>query len=258
MRTIFLFLIVVLTIAVKAQNETPELITDRPDQTESSVVVPFKSLQIETGFILENKEKNWFKQQTVAYNTTLLRYGLLKNFELRLDMEYLGEKVKDKNSDTTNTISGLSPLYTGFKIKIADEDGWKPEIAFLGGLILPFTANKNFKPAYSAADIRFSFSHTLSDRFSLGYNLGAEWDGNTAIPAYFYSVSLAASITNKMGVFVESYGLIPEDGTAEHLLDAGLTFLVLPNLQLDASGGIGLQNSIDNFISFGLTYRLPN
>jgi hypothetical protein len=243
---------------VKAQDEVPELITDRPDQTESSVVVPHKSLQIETGFVMENSETDFTSQQSFAYNSTLLRYGLLENFELRLGLEYLDEKVKIKNTDTTTTLSGLSPLYAGFKVKIADEDGVKPEIAFLGGLVLPFTANKGFKPDYSAADIRFAFSHTLSDKFSIGYNLGAEWDGETAIPEYFYSISLAAGITDNLGAFIESYGWVPEDGESEHLLDAGFTYLILPNFQFDVSAGIGVQNSIDNFISFGLTYRLPN
>jgi len=243
---------------INAQNEVPELITDRPDQTESSVVLPHKSLQIETGFVMESSQTDLSSQQSFAYNSTLLRYGLLKNFELRLGLEYLGGKVKIKNTDTTNTFSGLSPLYAGFKVKIADEDGWKPEIAFLGGLVLPFTSDKNFKPEYSAADIRFAFSHTISDRFSIGYNLGAEWDGETAIPEYFYSISLAAGITDDLGAFIESYGWLPEDGESEHLLDAGFTYLILPNFQFDISAGIGVQNSIDNFISFGLTYRLPD
>jgi hypothetical protein len=60
-------------------------------------------------------------------------------------------------------------------------------------------------------------------------------------------------------MFVESYGLLLEEGDSEHLFDAGFTFLVLPNLQLDVSGGVGLNNNaMDNFLSFGLTYRLPN
>lgn len=248
--------IIVLTLTAKAQNEKYELITDRPDQTESSVVVPHKYLQIETGFVMENSSTNLFSKKSFAYNSTLLRYGLLVNFELRLGLEYLGEKSNMENNIKTD-MSGLSPLYMGFKVKIADEDGWKPEFAFLGGLVLPLTANDNFKPSYTAADIRFAFSHTLSDRFSLGYNLGAEWDGETAIPSYFYSVSLGAAITDNIGMFVESYGWLRESG-AKHLLDAGFTYLLLPNFQLDISGGIGIQNSIDNFISLGMTYRFSD
>ncbi len=259
MRNLLILVMLTFSLAAKAQNEIPELITDRPDQTESSTVVPHKSMQIETGFVMENNETGFIEQKSFAYNTTLLRYGLLENFELRLGMEYLEEIVSIKNTDTTNTYSGLSPIYAGFKIKIADEDGWKPEIAFLGGLVLPFTAHNDFKPEYSAANMRFSFAHTLSDRFSIGYNLGAEWDGETAVPAYFYSAALGIGLTDNLGGFVEGYGLISEVSDSEHLIDAGFTYLLLPNFQLDLSGGIGLnENAVDNFLSFGLTYRLPD
>ncbi|MBU1369122.1 MAG: transporter [Bacteroidetes bacterium] len=259
MRTKLILALIIISGYIQAQNMVPELITDRPDQTESSVVVPLRSLQIETGFVLENDETDLIKQKSFTYNTTLLRFGLLKNLELRLGLEYLGEKVEIKKNDTLNSFSGLSPIYTGFKVKIADEDGWKPEIAFLGGLVLPFTANDDFKPEYSAATVRFAFSHTLSERFSLGYNLGAEWGGVTAIPGYFYSIAIGFGLAENLGLFVESYGLIPEEGVSEHLIDAGFTYLIIPNFQIDISGGIGLNNNaIDNFISLGFTYRFIN
>lgn len=246
------------SVIVKAQEAVPELITDRPDQTESSAVVPHKSLQIETGFVLENNTTDVARQKSIAYNTTLLRYGLLTNFELRLGLEYLGEELEQKNTGATTAHSGLGPLYTGFKVKIADEDRWRPEVAFLGGLVLPFSANKIFKPEYSAVNMRFSVSHTLSDNLSLGYNLGAEWDGETAVPGYIYTIALGIGLTDKLGMFAEGFGLFTEEGRGEHLFDGGFTYLVLPNFQLDISGGIGLNsNAADNFISVGLSYRLP-
>ena len=241
----------------KTQDPMSELVTDRPDQTESSAVVPHKSLQIETGFVMENNETNLIEQKTFTYSTTLLRYGLLENFELRLGLEYLGEKVLIKNNDTTNTFSGLSPVYTGFKVKVNEEDGWKPEIALLGGIKSPFTANEHFKLSHTAGIIRFALAHTLSDRFSLGYNLGAEWDGESVITRYFYSFALGIAINTNLAMFVESFGLVPEEGDAEHLLDAGLTYLILPNLQMDVSGGIGIHNAPDSFVSFGFSFRLP-
>ena len=232
-----------------AQTTIFPLITDRPDQTESSITVPYKALQIETGFLNENGGN----VKSYAYNTTLLRYGLLENLELRLGLEYLA----DKNTVTNSTVTGLSPLYAGFKVNVREEDGWKPEVAFLAGLVLPFTAHEAFAPTYTAASARFSLSHTLTDRLSLGYNLGMEWDGYTAIPAYNYSVVLGISLMEKVGMYVESYGAIIENNNSEHLVDGGFTYHILPNFQADISGGIGLNaNAIDNFISFGLTYRL--
>lgn len=240
-----------------AQQHHPELITDRPDHTESASIVPRRLLQIETGFVMENNFDEGTKFRSFAYNTTLLRYGLLDNLELRLGLDYLGEKTSILNTNTGN-ISGFGPIYTGFKVKVREEDGWKPETAFLGGLVFPFTAGKDFKPAYTAVTLRFAFAHTLSDRFSLGYNLGAEWDGFSARPGYYYSVVLGAGLTEKLGVFIENHGMFHEKSISEHMMDTGFTYLLLPNLQLDLSGGIGLnKHAVSNFIGAGLTWRIP-
>lgn len=253
-----LILLLLMNVGAMAQVAQPELVTDRPDQTESAAIVPKHALQVETGFLVENDANNLFSSRSYTYNTTLLRFGLLDNFELRAGMDYSSASTTLNNTSLSSTISGISPLYTGFKVKIAEEQEWHPQVAFLGGLVLPFTANSDRKPNYSAANIRFAFSHTLSNRFSLGYNLGAEWDGDSPVPGYFYSAALGFAVTDKLGAFIESYGLIPETGDAEHLLDAGLTYLLLPTLQLDVSGGTGINEAaIRNFISLGLSFRIP-
>lgn len=60
-------------------------------------------------------------------------------------------------------------------------------------------------------------------------------------------------------LFIESYGYMPENSKPDHRADAGLTFLLADNFQLDASGGIGLTKySPDYFISFGFSWRIPD
>ena len=258
MKLVFSLILSFSFLALSAQGDTPELITDRPDQTESASIVPRNSLQVETGFLFENDANDLFSTQAITYNTTLLRFGLLENVELRAGLDYSSETISlNGNSFLTTYNAGLSPLYAGFKLKVTDESGWRPRIAFLGGIVFPFTAGENIRPDHSAATMRFAFAHTLSDRFSIGYNLGAEWNGESTVPGYFYSAALGIGILDKLGGFVETYGLIPEDGQAEHLLDAGFTYLVLPLLQLDISGGIGISNAaIANFVSFGLSFMI--
>lgn len=258
MKQVITILAILLAFNASSQKLSTELITDRPDQTESAAVVPLKSLQIETGFVLANDENNLWKQTNTTYNTTLLRYGLLNNLELRLAMEYNKDKFEFKSNDSTSTISGFSPISLGFKVKIMEEDGWRPELALLGGIGMPFSAGDDYKSKYTSGGMRFSFAHTLSKVFSIGYNIGVEWDGNHAFPGYFYSLAPSASITDKIGVFVELFGIFYEDNNAEHLLDGGITYLITTNLQIDLSGGIGLnEDAIDNFISVGLSLRLP-
>lgn len=248
-----------LGIITHAQEAQPELVTDRPDQTEASRVVPLGTLQIETGFLLENNETDLETQRAINYNTSLLRYGLLENFELRLGFAYLENRVEYKESDSTYTEQGLSPLYTGFKVQILDEDGWIPETSLIGGLILPFSASEEFKPENTGVGLRFSMSHTLSERFSLGYNLGAEYLGESPGLWYFYSVALGVGITDKLGMYVEGFGWIPEDNVPSHMFDGGFTYLLTPLFQLDVSAGVGLnEEALDNYISAGFSIRVPH
>jgi len=249
-------MMLVCSLASRAQEEVPELVTDRPDQTESSDVVPPRSLQIETGFVISNNRTAMTERVSVVYNTTLLRYGLFENFELRTGLEYRSEKEKILDTGNENTMTGLSPLYLGFKTKITEEKGALPEIAFLGGVALPYTEKKEFRGLHPSAIMRFAFSHTLSEWLSLGYNLGAEWEETG--PGYFYSVTLGAGLARRLGIFVEAFGLLFPENADEHLLDTGLTFFLLPNLQLDVSGGLGISDAAnDYFVSAGLSYRIP-
>ena len=49
-----------------------EIVTDRPDQTESSTTIPNKSFQIEMGF----GSGNYNSERLSLLPTTLFRYGL--------------------------------------------------------------------------------------------------------------------------------------------------------------------------------------
>jgi hypothetical protein len=117
-KTKLVLIFFLLALKLNAQETIPELVTDKPDQTESSGVVPHKALQLETGFVLENDETNFINQKKIAWNTTLLRYGLCKNLELRLGMEYLAEKMKMKYGDSTVSISGFSPVMRDLKLRL--------------------------------------------------------------------------------------------------------------------------------------------
>jgi hypothetical protein len=56
---------------------------------------------------------------------------------------------------------------------------------------------------------------------------------------------------------LESYGRYSTDEDPDHRMDAGITYLLTPNLQLDASAGMGISEAApDYFVSIGCTLRI--
>ncbi len=260
MKLIFVIFYFGFTAAIIAQGDadsSPPLVTDRPDATEASSVVPKGTLQVETGGFYEAAEENDLKFERSVYNTTLLRYGLLDNFELRLGWNFEEQRVKNNGARIGDALNGLSPLLFGMKIAIAEEKNGFPEIALIGHLFLPFTASRDFRPETTGADFRFSLSHTLSEKSSIGYNLGAQWGDDNPEIAYIYTLAYGYGITDRFGFFVEVYGDFPEDSKANHLWDAGLTYLLRPNIQLDVSGGTSFTAGQDVLLSAGVSFRVP-
>ena len=249
-------LMILLFLPVLAQQERPELITDRPDATEAPSVVPKGALQIETGALFTSFEEDVLQTQTLTYNTTLLRFGVLDNLELRLGWNVVEQSNKASTEQQAVIHTGLSPLLFGMKVNIAQEKGWLPTIGLIGHLFLPFTASEDFKPQHTSIDFRFAFDHTLSDTSSIAYNVGAQWDADSLGAAYIYTLAYGYSITDSVGFYAELYGDLPEKNRSNHYWDAGITYLILPNLQLDATIGTSITKGQDLLLSGGFSYRI--
>ena len=141
-------------------------------------------------------------------------------------------------------------------IKLADEENIWPQVALIGHISLR-SGSHEFAPEYTASDFRFTMAHTLSEKMALSYNIGAEWNGQSAEATFLYTLSLGYAITDKLGVFIETYSFFPEESKADNRADAGITFKFSPRLQWDVSGGVGLSsNAPDSFLSTGLSFRL--
>ena len=247
------FLLFVISTA-QAQEAIGSIATDRPDQTESSSLVPKGYFQWETGFLYEHASST---EQNYSYNTSLLKYGLFESFELRLIVEYNRSRTALVGAEFDN--QGLAPIAIGSKIAITQENGWIPEIALLSHLTLPNTGLKAFQTNFLAPDFRFLISKTLTESLSLGLNLGASWDGTSANATREYTLALANGFTERLGGFIEIYGFATEGSRPDHRLDGGFTYLIQNNMQLDVSAGLGLTEiSPEYFLSAGFSLRLPN
>ena len=81
-------------------NSIESLVTDRPDATEASSTVGKGVFQVETGAFYESFKDNNNTYENFTFNTTLLRYGILDNLELRLGWDFV-EGVTKINGDTS-------------------------------------------------------------------------------------------------------------------------------------------------------------
>ena len=244
-------------LAQEGSNSLGTLITDRPDATESPNLIPKGFLQIETGAFYESFDSNAIKTENYTLNTTLVRLGLLENLELRIGWDFVEGRTAINGVKQDNITSGFNPLLFGAKIGIPKEANGFPEIGLLGHLYLPFTAGSDYKPESTGVDFRFAFAHTLSATSSLSYNLGAQWHDDATQAAYIYTIAYGQSITSHLGFYAELYGDLPEDASANHLWDAGLTYLLSESVQLDATVGSSITEGQDILISAGISFRLP-
>jgi len=245
-------------------SDIPELVTDRPDQTESSSTVPPGYLQIEMGY--EHSENEREDLETDVVPQALLRVGLTENLEFRLGFDgYFWENAVDLTQGAEDN-EGAGDLGIGFKLKLRDEEGWLPETAFLTNVVLPTKktpfSSERFDPEY-----RLACSHTLSERLSFGYNVGQAWvtEEDTAGDLdtrhqFIYSAAVGIGLSDNLGGFVEFFGEIPtgSDGGPANSFDGGFTYLIADNVQLDIASGVGLsQDAQDWFLAAGLSIRFP-
>jgi hypothetical protein len=242
-----IILILLISNLVIAQNISP-IEADRPDQTETPALTPQGMFQIETGL---SYQKNDEFTSSYTAPTILWKYGFNENFELRLITEY----ILDKNNDTIT--SGFNPILIGCKIKITDEKGIIPRTSLIGHILMPKIASSMYKTNYFAPEFRFVMQHTLSDKMSLSYNLGGEWDGFSAEPTFIYTLTTGYSITSKIGSYIELFGFAPQNSTANHNFDGGFTYLINNNFMLDLSGGVGITTNAPNYyLAFGFSFRI--
>jgi hypothetical protein len=225
-------------------QELPSIQTDRPDQTECPFITPIDYFQFENGFSYEEIDKN---SNEIVVPTVLSRFGINDHFELRLITEFT---ILDK-------ISGFYPVLIGFKTRLFEEKGIIPLTSFIGHISIPKIASTKLQTIYYAPQFRFTMQHTISEKQSLSYNLGSEWNGETAQPTFIYTLTTGYSFSEKIGGYLEWYGFIPQFGKPDHRFDAGVTYLFNTNHQLDISSGFGLsENSPMYFISLGYSFRL--
>lgn len=237
-----------------------ELITDRPDITESAAVVPINTLQIETGFMFQKQK---FVEHSIEYEnenlilaSTLCRYGINDNIELRFGGEYfLGKTTAEFEK---STLQGLQGIFIGSKFQLIKDGGILNNIAVILEVALPF-GNEKLRPDKFEPGIIFAFDKSISEIISLGMNLGSSKIKSINDFTLDYSISMSISIDDRWTAFIEYFGDSSDKVLPKNNAHFGFAYLQKENIQIDFSlGSLIFNKETDYFGQVGFSMRLPN
>ena len=226
--------------------------TDRPDQTESPFLTKQKYIQGELGFNYEKTQG----LRTFVHPTALWKYGISKKFELRLITELISAETVLQIPPGNDFISGLLPVQLGGKLALAEEKGLLPKTSLIFHIAAPEIASKKFKATKWAPNFRFVMQNTLTENIALGYNLGAEWDGETNTPSWIYTFAPGFNIGKKWYGYIEAFGSLRKNEKPQHAVDGGIAYYFSDDSKIDFSGGFGLsKEAIDHYVAIGYSFR---
>lgn len=233
-----------------------QIVTDRPDFTESTVTVPDGRFQIEAGYTYLSLGEF----TTHQIGEALLRYGLIPGLELRAELPSFYSMSGEVGGplDLEVDESGIGDAGLGMKLGLYEAGMAEgiPSVSILLGTSVP-TGDDDFGSDGWEPEAVLALGWEFAPRLELGANVGyaqrALGDDDN-FDEFLASIALAAPFTSRLGGFVEYFAIRPDlDGADEDYIDGGVTFLVTPDFQLDARIGFGVGDTEDAmFFGVGL------
>jgi hypothetical protein len=235
----------------------PPISTDRPDVTDGATTVPVGTTQLEGGYTTDRSDAQT-RDQTIGEG--LVRIGLSSRAEARL--AFNSYEVRRERGLTQR---GFDDASLGVKLRLYDAPSDHvqalPTTSWIFALSIP-TGNRDFGARTALPSTKLAAEWSLGERVGLGANaiLAAERDETGRHTQSGASVSLGPNFTEQLGGFLEWYAFRDNVARAHarHSLDAGLTFAVGDDFQLDVRyGGDITRGDRDRFFGVGIARRWP-
>jgi len=222
--------------------------TGRPDQTTGTNVVPQHTLQLESGLRYQHGRT----VRAYNYPTLMARYGLFKQLELRVSASVQDSVPVDNRRHPW----GIGPPELGARLHLWQQHGLLPEAAFTAAATLP-VGKEALRPSSPEARLRLGFTNSLTSKLALTYTYGYGWLPDAREQKY--ALKLGATFSDRLSGYGEFFGTTTSGSSPDNEADAGLLWLLKPNLQLDIAAGIGLSRAAPSFfVTTGFSIRLPH
>lgn len=243
-------------------SDDEPLVTDRPDFTEASSVVPRGRVQLESGYTFVRDRAGGIETTAHAVPQFVWRIGMTDRVEMRIvwDAGYLFEREVDRGAGTVTKRSGGTDMDLGIKTALREQDRWLPEMALISTLSVP-SGVAEFRSRKTQPKFNLLYSWDITEDVSLAASTGLwflfEDDDNFT---YMHqSFSVGKQLTEQWGTYLEWYAHWFDGGAAQatqYYADGGITYKFTPNFQVDWRIGFGLNEHADDlFTGVGYSVR---
>lgn len=245
--------------AVQENGEPfPDLISDRPDFTESTEVVGTNAIQIEAGFLREITS-GADGTSTVAGPFPLVRLGVTRRVELRLSGEgYSWQSFRQRLP--SRGFRGISDHAVGAKVKLSNERGWRPAMALIGGVSMP-VGDPEVTSAHHDPELKFCWAHGLPAGLDLAgnFNVGSASDDKGRILQRAASLTVARDLKYGFGGFAEVYSVsLDRDEGRSSIFNFGFTHGLGQHAQADLTLGRTISGGVTSwYVAVGVVVRQP-
>lgn len=234
--------------------QEPELVTDRPDFTESSETVGRGYIQIESGVSYERDGRGADRVGAVAAPVSLARIGIARRMELRL-----GTDGVLSSASGPERVTGVGDLEAGAKLRVLDQAQAGVDMTLIPMVSFP-TGSDEVSSGQVDPTVKLTWARSLPSGFGVSgnYNVSSLTEAGRRFAQQALSVSLAHDLLAGFGGYIEAFGFIPmARGTGSGwTIDGGISRLFGRNLQLDLEAGRGVTaEASDWFLGFGFAIR---
>ena len=242
---------------LRAEYDVPaslfDIAPDAPDLPDSAVPVPRGVILFETSLTSTNG-KNSLRERQIS-TSTLIRYGVAGNLELRLSSDGITEKRTIESSNIE-----ISDLTVGIKRNVWQEGEGRPGFGIIAETKLP-TASNGLGNSQIEPTIWLNLDKDLGDGWGSSVNFGATWAAGDDKKSKILQGTGLWVLNRKLmrGVDLFTHGSIllkpSTDVPNESIAGIGVLWTKNDNLALDASINFGLTEEAPNQIfRLGLTY----
>lgn len=223
-----------------------EIATDRPDVTNSSLVVPVGSLQSENGVNLSARDGG----RTIDGTNTRWRLGVAPCLELLLDVPTYFANIRGPGN------SGFSNVAPAVKWQISPMPG-KIDLSLVFGVALP-TGAVDIAGRGAQPYLQMPWSWELHEGWGLSGMLTEFFRPSELITKRITEATfvIEKKVTERASLFVEYVGDYPENAGPSHLLNSGGMYRLSPTQQVDFHVAFGLNHNAPSYsVGVGYSFR---